>query len=481
MGRENKLNKLAQEIETKLKSRSDDLPISTTILRGMCNIKSNSSWQKLFDSGLIDQYKIKIGKTKVVWQYKPETHKIIKPEQARTQSPESPLEHALRERLVQVERELSNIKTCSGRLDLFNAEIKELIQAIPPYFSQYQPQKLSKVSSPVVACLQLCDWQIGQVIDKHMTNFFGVYNYNLAVDRAFDLVDSFINWIDVQRSGYIIREAVVIVNGDMINGDLRKSSTITNEWPTPGQQVRCANLLSETLRRIACHFEKVTVEYVVPDNHSRNTKRFEPTAAGLNSNNLPVAELTRLHLRDIENIEFKIHLEIQARILINGIPYLAEHGHGVRSNLGYPWYAMGHKIGREAKKRMLTPRTFTKLIIAHFHTPMLTPDFMVGASLCGTSENDAAHGRHYPPAQTAWLVHPKHREFNWLDFRLADFDNEEEEWYDWVNDLPDKMKDKIDKRVRDKAGIGSGRIKTNGIKVIIDKNDNPVVMMSKSK
>jgi hypothetical protein len=281
-----------------------------------------------------------------------------------------------------------------------------------------------------------------------MTNFFGEYNYNLAVDRSFMLVNDFTKWLDVQRAGYVIKNGTVIINGDMVNGDLRKSSTITNEWPTPAQQVRCAALLAETLRRLAAHFEHLTVEYVVPDNHARNTKRFEPTAAGLNSNNLPVAELTRLHLKEIPNIEFKIHLEMQARVLVNGIPYLVEHGHGLRSNLGYPWYAMGHKIGREAKKRMNTPRIFTKMVIGHFHTPMFTPDFMVGGSLCGTSENDSAHGRHYPPSQTAWLVHPRNREFNWLDFILGEFETEEETWYDWVNDLPEQFKGKLDPKVR---------------------------------
>lgn len=451
MRKKDKLNELAQEIEARLKDRSDSVPVNTATLRGMLGIKSNSEWQKLADSGLIDRFKVKIGKTKVVWKYNPEAETIIKPEQAKSHAAESPLEHALKERLVQVERELTDMKIRAGRLDLFNEEIKSLIQSMPPYFTQYSPQKLTKVASPVVACLQLCDWQIGQVIDKHMTNFFGEYNHNLAIDRAFTLVDDFNNWIDVQRSGYIIREVMVIINGDMVNGDLRKSSTITNEWPTPGQQVRCAQLLSEVLRRIASNFQKVIVEYIVPDNHSRNTKRFEPTAAGLNSNNLPVAELTRLHLKDIPNIDFRIHLEVQARVLVNGIPYLVEHGHGIKSNLGHPWYAMGHKVSREAKKRMMTPRTFTKMIIGHFHAPMVTPDWLVGGSLCGTSENDATHGRHYPPAQTAWLVHPKHREFNWLDFKLGEFDKDEESWYDWVNDLPEKMRGKLDKRVRDKA------------------------------
>lgn len=358
-------------------------------------------------------------------------------------------ERVLERRLIEVEQQLTSYKEVLNNREILNAELLELVPKIPPYFGQYEYVEPAKGKKLIIAALQLCDWQIGQTIKRRATGYFGHFNYNLAVARALYLADEYIKWVKSQRSGYAINDGHVVVTGDMVNGMLRLSAAMSNEFPVPTQQVYAAALLAEILNRIACHFSVLYVDYHVIDNHGRRTKKMQYTLGGENSDNYPVAELTKAYLRAVDNIKFDIHLEVQSRVEINGLPYLVEHGASVRSVLGYPWYGMGHKVGRESFKRMnstlrkrlfnldIADADFCKLIIGHYHAPMWTSQYLVGGSLPGTSEFDSAHGRHYPSCQTAFLVHPLYGEFNWIPFDLTNGDKEVKENMDYIRDKYD--------------------------------------------
>jgi hypothetical protein len=340
-------------------------------------------------------------------------------------------EKVLERRLIEVEQQLTGYKEMLNNREILNAELIALVPKIPPYFGQYEYVEPAKGKKLIIAALQLCDWQIGQTIKRRATGYFGHFNYNLAVARALYLTDEYIKWVKSQRNGYTINDGHVVVTGDMVNGMLKLSAAMSNEFPVPTQQVYAAALLAEVLNRIACHFSVLYVDYHVIDNHGRRTKKMQYTLGGENSDNYPVAELTKAYLGAVDNIKFNVHLEVQSRVEINGLPYLVEHGASVRSVLGYPWYGMGHKIGRESFKRMgmsmrkrlfdldIEDSDFIKLIIGHYHAPLWHPQYLVGGSLPGTSEFDSAHGRHFPPCQTAFLVHPVDGEFNWIPFILT--------------------------------------------------------------
>ena len=50
--------------------------------------------------------------------------------------------------------------------------------------------------------------------------------------------------------------------------------------------------------------------------------------------------------------------------------------------------------------------------------PIDTPLYSCGASLQVTDAYDHQAGRYANPGQSAWLVHPKHGEFNRINFNL---------------------------------------------------------------
>ena len=186
------------------------------------------------------------------------------------------------------------------------------------------------------------------------------------------------------------------------------------------QAVESGILLSDQIALLAPHFPKVKIEFIVEDNHSRLQKKPQAKEAGLNSLNYVVGFIAKERLSKHKNVEFNIYPQLEAVIEVKGRRYLITHGHNIKSVLSIPWYGLDRKVGREATKRMNAPdRTkFHKIVLGHFHTPMLTSFYIVGGSVGGTTAYDHACGRHAEPSQSSWLVHKSHGEFNYVAWSL---------------------------------------------------------------
>jgi DNA repair exonuclease SbcCD nuclease subunit len=61
---------------------------------------------------------------------------------------------------------------------------------------------------------------------------------------------------------------------------------------------------------------------------------------------------------------------------------------------------------------------FHKYIFGHYHTPFNHPLYSCCGSVSGTDAYDHKSGRYSDPSQSAWMVHPKHGEFDRTDFNL---------------------------------------------------------------
>lgn len=327
------------------------------------------------------------------------------------------LVESLRTTINHLNADISKLRCMIGSKEQLNHELIELIPKLDPYLPTYKPRRGGlKVSSNIVTVIQFGDWHIGEVTDATMTRGYGEYNYAIAQKRIFDMVDAMMRWVELHRSNYRINECFILDLGDNISGDIHDELRVTNEFPVPVQIIKAAYLKSEVYRRIATHFKKVHVEFVVPDNHSRKTKKPQSKQSGENSENLLVGHITKVQLSKIFNIDFNLHLGYQALVDVNGRRYLCEHGNRIRGWAGIPWYGVDRKIAREAKRTM-HDHGFDKLLIQHFHTAMFMQHAIVGGSLSGSSELDHQEGRHDGPCQCAWMAHPKHGEFDWTPFR----------------------------------------------------------------
>jgi len=295
-------------------------------------------------------------------------------------------------------------------------DLKQIVQAFPPKH-KIDVDVVNKSDIKTSTALLLSDWHIGEVIEADEIEGLNSYNLKIARDRVKKLVNKFCKWSIAQGS---IDEVVIICAGDMISGDIHEELRVTNEWPVPVQIVESANLLADCVGEIARVFKTVRVEFIAADNHSRRSKKYQFKQAGLNSYNYLVGWIAQQQLDLHENVEFNLHTVIKALIEVRGYKYLCAHGHGLKSWMGIPYYAAEREVSREAKYRMnIESKKFHKIVIGHFHTPMYGPSYIMNGSLSGTTEFDHGCGRYSPPSQVAWLVHPKHGDYNFISFELS--------------------------------------------------------------
>jgi len=332
----------------------------------------------------------------------------------------------LRSQIEDQDRVLADYKKSHGKLEDFFAKISAVIKPVVPLRSVYTKGS-GRVGSPCVAVMRISDGHMGAVQVPDEIEGFGEYNPELSRSRQVDYVKRFCKWVDVSRNGYQIDEVAVLVTGDLISGDIHDELKITNAFPAPVQCVKAAEVLVEQLRIVSSNFAKTTVHFLVEDNHSRLTKIPQAKEAGYNSFNYIVGKIAEIYLNNVDNIEFNIYPQFEKVVHVLNRQYLIAHGHGIRGWMGIPWYGIERHVGKEAKNRLqiimddITRAKdigFHKYVFGHFHTYFETDLYSCCPSVSGTDAYDHQSGRHGDPGQSAWLVHPKYKEFNWINFKL---------------------------------------------------------------
>jgi len=288
------------------------------------------------------------------------------------------------------------------------------VEALEPY-PRYRFTPPEKTGHEVTAVLKFSDWHIGEVIRADETEGFGKFNWAIAQERVFSIVESFAEWIATQRHSYDIRELVILAEGDFMSGNIHEELLATNEFPLPVQTANAGALLSEATARLAVHFDRVRLVEIGSDNHSRLQRKPQAKQKVSNSMLFLTYAIANANLRNHRNVKIvqpkgMMHVET-----IAGWNFLTEHGDGIKSVLGIPFYGLERHRGREAVKRMRTGKGFDYISLGHYHVPgILSGNILMNGSLTGTNEFDHSCGRHAGPAQVSFLVHPRHKIFNWV-------------------------------------------------------------------
>jgi hypothetical protein len=304
-----------------------------------------------------------------------------------------------------------------------NEIVKEIINAVvanPSARIVQQSAKSSAVTSEVEAVLHLTDWHVGQVTVASEIEGFNVYNFAKSVARVKSLADKVLSWVALHQHAYKVPKLRVLVTGDLISGDIHDELKVTNEFPAPVQAVKAGYLLGDLLSTLAPQFREVVVEFITLDNHGRLTRKPQKSQGGFNNFSYIVGYVAKERVSNQKNVTVTVHPYSNVIVHIPGRRYLCGHGHGIIGTFGIPYYGLQRKVGREAEARMnmSEDKHFDKIIIGHFHQPLSALRWKIGGSLSGTDANDHSEGRHCDPCQTAWLVHPKHGEFDETTFWL---------------------------------------------------------------
>jgi hypothetical protein len=329
----------------------------------------------------------------------------------------------LRIRITQLQRAADDDQRQDGALkDFFKSAIAAAGRASPEP-KVYKPPKTQsgrvKINSPVAAVAHFTDWHIGAVQKPDEVEGFGEFSLAIAKRRLASYVQAFSKWVEAHRSVYRLDDLHVFVTGDLISGDIHDELRVTNECPSPVQVVEAARLLAWAVNALAPHYISTTVHFVVEDNHARLTSKPQHKEAGLNSLNYLVGMLARERLMDVDGVMFNIYPQFQMVVDVMGRQYLLTHGHKVQGWAGFPYYGLERRAHREAMRRMTTGLgKFHRIVLGHWHAPLCHPYYWIGGSLSGTDAYDHSAARYSAPSQAAWMVHPKHGDFDRTDFDL---------------------------------------------------------------
>lgn len=352
--------------------------------------------------------------------------KGLSPEDFKDKHEPSPEIRHLRKKVVELENKIGEIREGEGELEHLLVQLGVAVESAEPYSSQYEiPTEEKKITSPVEAVLECNDWHFGAIQDEDEIENLNSFSPEIATERILSkLVPAFIKWIEAHRSNYLCNKLRILSLGDMISGDIHDELKITNAFPSPVQAVKVAYLFADMVRMLSPFFSEIEIDYLTADNHGRLTRKPQAKEEGLNNYGYVTAYLAQEILRNHPNVQFNVHPKYQTVVDVSGFKYLISHGHNIRSWMGTPYYGVERQVGKEARKRIRAVQEirekvrFDKMAIAHFHSPANMDDWMIGGSLSGTDAFDHKCGRYSTPCQTAWLVHPKHGEFDWTVFRL---------------------------------------------------------------
>jgi hypothetical protein len=336
----------------------------------------------------------------------------------------------LHRQLEEKDRALEEYRREHGKLEVFFSRVKSCITPIDPLESVYQKTYRSKkkVSSPIIPVGHSTDSHMGAVQEADEIEHFNSYNPEICEARNIGFITSMLDWINLHRNVYNIKSCHMVYTGDLISGDIHDELRVTNAFPVTQQVVEAAKVHTKQIALLAPHFETVIVDFLTEDNHSRLTKKPQAKEAGINSYGYPIAQFMAAYLSRHGNVIFNIHAMHEKVISVSTMNYLITHAHSVKSWMGIPWYGIERRIAREATARQSLIMKdlkrakevgFDKVIHGHFHTPFNSQLFSCGGSVSGTDAYDHAAGRHASPSQSAWMIHPKHGEFNRTDFDLT--------------------------------------------------------------
>ena len=320
---------------------------------------------------------------------------------------------------------LDGYKKEHGKLEVFFDRVIRSINPVVSLPDQFNPGKKSK--SKCIAVMQISDGHMGSVQNPDEIEGFGEFSPELCESRQISYVERFINWVEMHRLAYNIEEVAVLVTGDMISGDIHDELKITNAFPSPVQVVRAAEVLTRQIALIAPYFSRVTVHFISEDNHARLTKKPQAKEAGYNSLNYLVGYIAQQYLMNHVNVEFNIYPQYEKVVHVSNRQYLISHGHGIMGWGGIPYYGIERKVGKESQARLQVVMNdinqakqvgFHKYVFGHWHTPFDMPLYACCGSVSGTDAYDHKNGRYARPSQSSWIVHPKHGEFNRINFQL---------------------------------------------------------------
>jgi len=311
-------------------------------------------------------------------------------------------------------RERQRVKAGAKIAGLFQAVVKEMEARVKPFAPLPQAvefRRKAEITEHVV--MHLSDGHHDQVVRPEEVGGLENYNFPVSCCRAERYVDTVVEWChDTLAPKFAFPALWVLAYGDFTSGEIHKACERSYYRNQFRNCLAIGQLHALMYRDLAAHFDQVNVLYL-SGNHGRRTPKKDFGGAHDNFDYL-IAEISRLHCRDLGNVNFTIPNAWSANVNINGVGFNVSHGDDVRSNLGIPWYGMVRRQkGLIALGAAAGAERCRYFCVGHHHAASVLSDvdgeLLVNGSWVGTDAfayNSLSGYRE--PAQWLHGVNPKH-------------------------------------------------------------------------
>lgn len=159
-------------------------------------------------------------------------------------------------------RIISSLKEALAHIDELEAHVRAIKRLKGARSTHVIHPKEGENKSEAVAFAIATDWHLGQVVSPGQVNGLNKFDVAICHARSQRFFESVVKLADKERQNVKIRELVLFLGGDFIEGALHMDTIQSNEISEPiNQAIVCQGYIEEGLNFLLNHgrFDKITV------------------------------------------------------------------------------------------------------------------------------------------------------------------------------------------------------------------------------
>lgn len=269
---------------------------------------------------------------------------------------------------------------------------------------------------PQALVVMLSDTHVGAVVTPEQTGGSGRYDFPTFLARLKFYEDAILSIIK-DHTTTEVPEIVLVLNGDMIDGQLNHGAEASQHTTVFSQFYAAGHAISQFIRSVSTLAPKMRI-YNTVGNHPRWSNQHKmPTTNRFSNMDLVLSAFLEALTKDIPNVEWHLDQQPFARFRVFDFVIQALHGDTLRGGdraMGVPSHSVGRLISattslceREGED---APSIY---LVGHLHRSIILPtargSVIVGGGFMGIDGFGLAQNfTPVAPSQTMFFMHPKY-------------------------------------------------------------------------
>lgn len=321
----------------------------------------------------------------------------------------------LQERLSRAEKQLREIERDNLKAEAIRKEIFGLAAAQPT-----QPDWINQRSKfdykHGIPTLMLSDLHHGEVVYPDQVFGCNEFNAEISERRIQRVFDTTINLTKHVLNAPNYSGIVLVLGGDLINGDLHDETSVGSDRRIMRQAIEIADIIHQGIRKLLLEFPRVFVVGVA-GNHGRTTKKpWAKFYAETNFDWLVMQMIERFMQPEVNagKLQFLSPPAPDVTYRVAGRRFRLTHGDQFRGGDGVIGFLGPVTRGNKKKQSMALSlptddEQYDTMLIGHFHQLHMTPYLIANGSTKGYDEYALRNNFSYePPQQALFLTHPEY-------------------------------------------------------------------------